>query len=737
MYKSSALSNHDNLFDPIISPDLSTVTLAPHSRSRIRTSNASQIRPADTIRYAMQRDNSVQEQLRSVSETDPLLGGEHSAKKPFYRPRPLWIVPFAIIASISRGMTLAPRVEVFTQLSCNALHDHYNHTSGNSVLNLFSSSVLYHPSLHSSPDPLPINFPHLGPQDDSEDDGSEDPRRLPSQICLSDPAVQSGAARLQTIMVVIMGILSTLTTGWWGRFGERHGRTKVLVASTLGLLLTDIAFILVSTPSSPLSHHGHKLLLLSPVFEGLLGGWSSLQGATIAYVSDCTSDGSRSHIFSRFMGVFYLGFSIGPALGAFFIRHPLLHSESNVLPSGKGVPTVTTVFWVAIACSFVNLLLSAFVFPESLGKAKLKAAQKASTSSTSAPDTGAVSKDDKKQREGLLGLIEGFFSPLAIFAPRKRNMGIDSLHQRRDWSLTWLAFSLFGYMLAMVSLLIDYKKKEFGDKSLTVVKQGVFQLKYLYAEHVFGWGAEQLSYYISFVGGARAVHLLFVMPWLIAYFTPETPSLSSPTTDAASLHHSISFDLAIMRFSLVLDVLSHTLVSLPLTANSVTFSGFTVISSFASGMLPAGQSLAICIMQRNGLGEDGLGALFGAISALQAAGQMILGPLLFGMVYSSTVAQFPQAIFILAGALTFISLSMLFLIRADPATPLRLSAAAKGKAKVKPKPKRRSDVDRERGRSRSVKHVGDGPSSSVGTAGPSSNPASVVAVSGGSGHHAV
>ena len=132
-------------------------------------------------------------------------------------------------------MTLAPRVEVYTQLSCNALHNHYNHTSGDQVSSLFIHNL----SLSGSPPtPLPIEFPTTGAQDDSEDDDSDDPRRLPSQICLSDPAVQAGAARLQTIMTTTMGVLSAVTTGWWGRFGEKHGRTTVLAASTLGLLLT-------------------------------------------------------------------------------------------------------------------------------------------------------------------------------------------------------------------------------------------------------------------------------------------------------------------------------------------------------------------------------------------------------------------------------------------------------------------------------------------------------------------
>jgi hypothetical protein len=37
-------------------------------------------------------------------------------------------------------------------------------------------------------------------------------------------------------------------------------------------------------------------------------------------------------------------------------------------------------------------------------------------------------------------------------------------------------------------------------------------MKYLYAGHVYAWGAEQLSYYISFLGGARAIFLLFLLP---------------------------------------------------------------------------------------------------------------------------------------------------------------------------------------------------------------------------------
>jgi len=187
--------------------------------------------------------------VRTATERDALLAsGRSRTKKPFYRPRPLWLVPFAVVASIVRGMTLAPRVQVFTQLSCNAIygHDGYGHTTmpfntTSSLDNiplihtfstldpagphLYTDSLSY--TLDTHPDytlaPLPPLTLTFG-EDSDDDDDEPDPRSAPSQKCLSDSAVQAGAARIQTVMTTTMGTLSALSTGWWGHFGERHGR---------------------------------------------------------------------------------------------------------------------------------------------------------------------------------------------------------------------------------------------------------------------------------------------------------------------------------------------------------------------------------------------------------------------------------------------------------------------------------------------------------------------------------
>ncbi|KAI0648814.1 MFS general substrate transporter [Trametes meyenii] len=617
-----------------------------------------------------------------VSEHDGLLGG--GRKKPFYRPRPLWLVPFAIVASIVRGMTLAPRVQVYTQLSCNAIygHDVYDHTGVDNTI--LASDMLYAPLPHMDPvgpsfDPLLFSSldqgrPWTVVATPSNDDDEPDPRLPPSRRCLEDPKVQVGAAKLQTIMTTTMGTLSALTTGWWGGFGERHGRTRVLAVATMGLLMTDLVFILVSTPHSIFAAHGHKLLIISPVIEGLLGGWATLQAATSAYVSDCTSDGSRAHIFSRFTGVFYFGFAIGPIIGAFLIRHPFIPIFSPAVGVHNGAPTVTSVFYVGATASFVNLLLALFLFPESLAKKKAKIA-------AALPSIPVLIESDEGS-SATQSVIAHFLSPLGLFLPK--TVDTSNGQKRKDWSMTLLAVVLFGHLLSL----------------------GVFQLKYLYAEHVYAWGAEQLSYYISLMGFSRALHLLLVLPFLIATFKPKpkpAPVAASTTQPkkpakptASAFAKEMHFDLSLIRGSLLIDLLSHSIVALSSSsASQALFVGATSLSSFGAGLVPATNSMALCIMQSRG--EDDTGKLFGAFSVLQAVGQMILGPILFGLIYSQTVAQFPQAIFAVAGSILVISLAVLCLLRPD--------AHLKGRRKPRRTDALDVDVEHRRGRSRASKDL--------------------------------
>ncbi|KAJ7494774.1 major facilitator superfamily-domain-containing protein [Mycena galericulata] len=713
-------SPEEQVTDPLVA-----VFTSPSRSLSLIHSSTNNTSPHSLNFHAEHTVSGDQEPLLARSTTRP-------PKKPFYRARPLWLVPFAVTAALVRGMTLAPRVEVFTQLSCSRLHHSYNHTATVTTWVEATSVMPAHAPLYFGLDPL---GPQLNPNPtqglvflnetgdepwDDNDTGGDDPRRVPSPRCMSDPAVQ--AARIQTMFTITMGLLSALTTGWWGRFGERHGRTKVLAIATLGLFLTDLTFILASTPSTPFSSHGNKLLLIAPAVEGILGGYSTLQSATSAYISDCTSSGSRASVFSRFTGVAFLGFGLGPVIGGWLIRHPIAFLTGPPHPGQPQAQSVTSVFWVAICCSFINLCLVLFVFPESTTQEQRELASgKGKGKARDASGSGAldVVTEETEARPARSGIIRQFLSPVAIFLPVPIFVN-GSTRKRKDWSLTLLAAAMFAYMLST----------------------GLYQIKYLYAGHVYGWGAEQLSYYISFLGTSRALFLLFCFPLIISTFKPKSKLPKSKAVSApkakpkptkSHIAQEIKFDLGLSRLSLCIDIVANlSIVFAPApsykmhsqTFNDVGMSSgvnsefqnsqalFIVASwaqSLSAGAAPAMQSLALCIIQARSLlaaeadqvtpaTDAGTGTLFGALAVLQAGGQMVLGPLLFGLVYSGTVATFPKAVFVTAIGIMFLALTAIMLVR----SPL---SEVPGKAAVRRRRQINSLEEEQRGRSRVSKDL--------------------------------
>jgi hypothetical protein len=92
---------------------------------------------------------------------------------------------------------------------------------------------------------------------------------------------------------------------------------------------------------------------------------------------------------------------------------------------------VTAVFWAAILCCTMNLILILLVIPESLHEAGQRAAQNGDS-------PVVLNKPTLKKR--LLG-------PLAMFAPRKR---LINGRLQKDWSMSWLATAMFALLLASV-----------------------------------------------------------------------------------------------------------------------------------------------------------------------------------------------------------------------------------------------------------------------------------------------
>ncbi|KAG6899543.1 hypothetical protein C0993_009274 [Termitomyces sp. T159_Od127] len=220
---------------------------------------------------------------------------------------------------------------------------------------------------------------------------------------------------------------------------------------------------------------------------------------------------------------------------------------------------------------------------------------------------------------------------------------------------------------------------------------------------------------------------------IIAAFKPKPQAtnssatgtkLSKPRPTRAHLAREIAFDLLMTRCSLLVDILSNVFITIgpapvnhrvgvSATQSQVIFVLASGLSSWGSGAPPALQSLGLCIMQTRAMEaslmggikvprEEGVGQLFGALAVMQALGQMIMGPMLFGMMYSGTVAIFPKAVFVTASGLLVCALMLVFLVR-GPA--------------IHEKERKKRTEERERGRSRVTKDLRGGALADYGTGG--------------------
>jgi len=212
-----------------------------------------------------------------------------------------------------------------------------------------------------------------------------------------------------------------------------------------GNLITDLTYLFVYSFLRNRSG-AYWFLLISPVFEGSLGGMENLLSSSCApliftaglsaatanvhaYVADCTDPARRSRVFAVYLGLVYTGMAIGPAFGGLLIRQ---------------TGDLLAVFYYAFSNHFVFACMVWFIIPESRAPTQLARAK--------------VAYYQNKLQAGIGGLFTRlllFFAPLKLFIPINVATSDNPLKRRKDWNLTLLAAAYGLVIMLMVSEFLE------------------------------------------------------------------------------------------------------------------------------------------------------------------------------------------------------------------------------------------------------------------------------------------
>ncbi|GAA5901855.1 hypothetical protein JCM6882_008691 [Rhodosporidiobolus microsporus] len=655
------------------------------------------------------------------------------------RPSPLWFMPGTLAIALSMGMTIAPKLSIYTTLICRAMptersgvtvpppilatdptsHPHTNTSFWSPDLapqSFDRAAVVFEwvstPVSAASGETAPVTFKRLDESVKVPEDPAEQERRDKelerewNHQCAKSSAVQSEVASLALILSLLMGILSSMTTGFWGSLSDRRGRKPVLVLALLGTVLMDSVFLLTVNYHQILSYN---FLFLGPLLDGLLGGYTTAQATSTAYLSDVTSSGSRAQIFSLLGGIMYGGVALGPLVGSFLISS----TGGNQLAP----------FYASLVLHSGYFVVALVLLPESLEKerqydARARHAQEkerererradeaekarasghrgayvvhragelfarpfaflkpvalllpgAPTAPRVAGEEGAEEDEDARPNIEWGADLEEYHHPEDVWEGKHDGEGEEGSEKRsrRNWALTFVAGSWTAYMMLVA----------------------VLQTKLQYANLSFSWTSLEDGYFLSFLGLSRVLTMVVILPLFIRRVLGRReaplPTWPKPDLGDAAVEgegegeeaekaqrwererkwlktvHESHFDLLLALCSLTLDLAAFVLYTLaprlpPHTPRShmSLFLLSAFLQSLGSGATPALQSLALAHASPRDAGR-----LFASLSVLQSLAAQVVGPLVFGVTFMRTVGRWSEAIFALATGLAAVSLAAL------------------------------------------------------------------------------
>lgn len=427
------------------------------------------------------------------------------------------------------------------------------------------------------------------------DHSMKDPDFHFSPIILGDvnpqcqiPEIQALVSNFNLYGNLIAGILSAFTSPIFGSLSDRYGRTRIMAFSLVGMLINEVGFVLAATYPQKIAV---QWVFVGFAFEGICGSFTTAMALTFAYGSDCTKPAKRNVTFGYFHAALFSGIGLGPIFAGYIVK-----------ASGK----IILIFYISLACHSAFLLALLTVIPESLSKNRQLAARARKAEQDAEAD---VENDYTKPR---LYRITGYFkrtnflAPLSILYPRGE--GSSSALRRNLVLLAAVDTTMFGVAMGAISVVI------------------------LYSEYLFHWATFESTVFVSTVNTCRVLVLLVLLPAI-------TRILRGPKRTAI-LQNSGSdlIDLSIIRIAIFFDFLGFIGYSIARTGPLFILSG--CVASLGGMGSPTLQAVIT-----KHIPEDRTGQVLGAMGLLHAFARVV-APTVFNLIYSLTVAKFPQTVFL-------------------------------------------------------------------------------------------
>ncbi|GAA5911636.1 uncharacterized protein JCM6883_002428 [Sporobolomyces salmoneus] len=552
----------------------------------------------------------VVEREEVVDERTGLLRGSGHVRivKERRKASSFWILPAVFVFSLFNGAGSTVEVEITSQLACRVLS-------------------LRDPTLSPPTSTLVSIFTNFAPSSSSADWAHR---------CRASSEVQKASAEMVTTVALVGGVLSSLTSAYWGKISDKYGRKPVLAVVSMGELLVSALFILVvAFPQL----FGFKTLLAGAILGGIAGGQLTGMAVSSAYLGDCALDGSKTQLLSQYWACFMLGIGIGPILGSILIRE-FTHG-------------VLLIYCGQVLIRVIHLALVIPLMPESLVPSLRTHSRPSSLLGGNEDNSSALKRDPLLVR--LAKFPAELTKPFKVLLPVARSNGSAMNRRKKDYRLALIAIS---YTLAMVV-------------------PGMMAVKILYARGKFDWGPEETGKWITFLAATRVVILVVVVPFIVKFLRKAPPQPLEPRpqiiedrietaqaalrwdAEAAKLKKAAdtAFDLSTARWASVLTSIGYLVTAAP-SSSSRNFLLGSAMTSPTALVLPSLQSLALAIAP-----PDDAGKVLACFSALATFTASTIGPWLFGVVYIFSIDLLPELVFVVGAVWTLFSLLPLLFVK--------------------------------------------------------------------------